>query len=87
LIAWLLDRGFTVDGASLTPMMLLANRVRGDDGVYASTREMSRLGTPPRCPAMCGAPRVRRAIGSVDVKCVVSTTNLKTNKLPPTMPE
>ncbi len=22
-------------------------------------------------PAMCGAPRVRRAIGSVDVKCVV----------------
>ena len=34
LIAWLLDRGFTVDqiGASLTPMMLPANRVMGDDG-------------------------------------------------------
>ncbi len=67
LIAWLLDRGFTVDqiGASLTPMMLSANRVMGDDGAYVSTREMSRLGTPPRCPAMCGAPRVRRAIGSL----------------------
>jgi hypothetical protein len=38
-------------------------------------------------PAMCGAPRVRRAIGSVDVKCVVSTVNLKTNNLPPTVPE
>ena len=45
LIAWLLDRGFTVDqiGASLTPMMLPANRVMGDDGVYVSTREMSEL--------------------------------------------
>jgi adenylate cyclase len=43
LIAWLLDRGFTVDqiGASLTPMMLPANRVMGDDGSYVSTREMS----------------------------------------------
>src|ERR1700722_7215641 len=38
-------------------------------------------------PAMWGAPRVRRAIGSVDVKCVVSTENLKTNNLPPTVPE
>jgi adenylate cyclase len=45
LIAWLLDRGFTVDqiGASLTPMMLPANRVMGDDGVYVSTRDISRL--------------------------------------------
>jgi Adenylate cyclase regulatory domain len=45
LIIWLLDRGFTVDqiGAALTPMMLPANRVMGDDGIYASTREMSRL--------------------------------------------
>jgi adenylate cyclase len=44
LIAWLLDRGFTVDqiGASLTPMMLPANRVMGDDGAYVSTRQMSR---------------------------------------------
>jgi adenylate cyclase len=30
--------GFTVDqiGASLTPMMLPANRVMGDDGVYVA---------------------------------------------------
>jgi adenylate cyclase len=43
LIAWLLERGFTVDqiGASLTPMMLPANRVMGDDGAYVSMREMS----------------------------------------------
>jgi adenylate cyclase len=45
LITWLLDRGFTVDqvAASLTPMMLPANRVMGDHGVYVSPREMSRL--------------------------------------------
>ena len=44
LIAWLLHRGFTVDQitASLTPMMLPANRVMGDEDVYVSTREMSR---------------------------------------------
>jgi adenylate cyclase len=43
LIAWLLDRGFTVDqiGSSLTPMMVPANRVMGDDGSYVSIREMS----------------------------------------------
>jgi adenylate cyclase len=43
LVTWLLDRGFTVTqiGASLTPMMLPANRVMGDDGVYLSMREMS----------------------------------------------
>jgi adenylate cyclase len=45
LIAWLLDRDFTADqiGATLTPMMLPANRVMGDNGVYVSTREMSQL--------------------------------------------
>jgi adenylate cyclase len=45
LIAWLLDRGFTVEqiSASLTPMMLPANRAMGDHGVYVSTREMSRM--------------------------------------------
>jgi adenylate cyclase len=45
LITWLLDRGFTVDqiSASLTPMMLPANRAMGDHGVYVSTREMSRM--------------------------------------------
>jgi adenylate cyclase len=43
LIAWLLNRGFTVEqiSASLTPMMLPANRAMGDDGGYVSTREMS----------------------------------------------
>jgi adenylate cyclase len=43
LIAWLLDRGFTVDQirATPTPMMLPANRVMGDDGTYVSMREMS----------------------------------------------
>jgi adenylate cyclase len=45
LIAWLLDRGFTLDqiSASLTPMMLPANRAMGDHGAYVSTREMSRM--------------------------------------------
>jgi hypothetical protein len=43
LIAWLLHRGFTVDQitASLAPMMLPANRMMGDHGVYVSTREIS----------------------------------------------
>jgi adenylate cyclase len=43
LIAWLLDRGFTVDQirATPTPMMLPANREMGDDGTYVSMREMS----------------------------------------------
>ena len=45
LITWLLHRGFTVDQitASPTPMMLHANRVMGDHGVYVSTREISRM--------------------------------------------
>jgi hypothetical protein len=45
LIVWLLNRDFTVKqiGAPLTPMMLPANRVMGDDGVYVSARETSRL--------------------------------------------
>jgi len=43
LIGWLLDRGFTIDEirASVTPMLLPANRLMGYDGVYVSTREMS----------------------------------------------
>jgi len=42
LVAWLMRRGFTADeiAASVTPMLLPANRVMGDDGVYVSTREM-----------------------------------------------
>jgi adenylate cyclase len=44
LIGWLLERGFTIDeiSASVTPMLLPANRLMGDDGNYVSTREMSR---------------------------------------------
>jgi adenylate cyclase len=42
LVAWLMRRGFTADeiAASVTPMLLPANRVMGADGVYVSTREM-----------------------------------------------
>jgi len=43
LIAWLLKRGFTVDEiqASVSPMLLPANRLMGGDGVFVSAREMS----------------------------------------------
>jgi adenylate cyclase len=43
LIAWLLDRGFTVDqiGASHAPMLLPSNRVMGEDGRYVSAREVA----------------------------------------------
>jgi hypothetical protein len=43
LVAWLMRRRFTADeiAASVTPMLLPANRVMGDDGVYVSTREMA----------------------------------------------
>ena len=43
LIEWLLDRGFTADQIqhSLAPMLLAANRVLGDDGVYVSEREVA----------------------------------------------
>jgi adenylate cyclase len=45
LVAWLLGRNFAVDqiAASLTPMMLPANRVMGDYGVHVSTCEVSRV--------------------------------------------
>jgi len=65
LITWLLDRGFTVDqvAASLTPMMLPANRVMGDHGVYVSPREMSRLsgielGSLQQLMRAAGLPRI-----------------------------
>ena len=43
LVEWLLDRGFTTDQIqhSLVPMLLPANRVLGDDGVYVSAREVA----------------------------------------------
>ncbi len=42
LIAWLLDRGFSIDQirASVAPLLLPANRVMGEDGVYLSAREI-----------------------------------------------
>jgi adenylate cyclase len=43
LVEWLVDRGFTADQIqhSLVPMLLPANRVLGDDGVYVSAREVA----------------------------------------------
>jgi adenylate cyclase len=43
LITWLLDRGFTVAQirASLTPILLAANRIIGDDGTCVSLQELS----------------------------------------------
>ncbi|MGU3498703.1 adenylate cyclase regulatory domain-containing protein [Mycobacterium sp. C31M] len=43
LIGWLLDRGFTVEQIrqSDTPMLLPANRVMGEDGVYVSERQVA----------------------------------------------
>ncbi|OBG18861.1 cyclase [Mycobacterium sp. 852002-51057_SCH5723018] len=65
LIVWLLDRGFTVDEirASVTPMLLPANRVMGDDGVHISAREMSRatgidLGLLQALQRAAGLPRI-----------------------------
>lgn len=45
LIAWLLGRGFRADQirGSLAPMMLPANRMMGDYGLYVSAREMSQM--------------------------------------------
>src|SRR5882757_1987643 len=42
LIAWLLDRGCSIDQirAAVAPLLLPANRVMGEDGVYLSAREI-----------------------------------------------
>jgi adenylate cyclase len=42
LIAWLLDHGFSIDQirASVAPLLLPANRVMGEDGVYLSARQV-----------------------------------------------
>lgn len=44
LILWLLDHGFSVAQmrAALTPLLLPANRVIGDDGTVVSTQELAR---------------------------------------------
>jgi adenylate cyclase len=87
LVAWLLDRGFTVDqiGASLTPMMLPANRVMGDDGAYVSTHEMSRLsgielGLLQRLMRAAGLPRIEdpdaAVVPRVDAEAVVNAKYL-----------
>jgi len=43
LIAWLLERGFTVEQirGAFAPMLLPARRVMGDDGTYVSAREIA----------------------------------------------
>jgi adenylate cyclase len=43
LIDWLLEQGITIDEirGSITPMMLPARRLMGDDGSYVSAREIS----------------------------------------------
>lgn len=43
LVRWLLDRGFDVEQIrnSLSPIMLAANRVIGDDGTFISSRELA----------------------------------------------
>jgi adenylate cyclase len=65
LIEWLIGRGFTADQirASLSPMMLPANRLIGDDGSYVSAREVARaagmeLELLQRLQRAVGLPRV-----------------------------
>lgn len=65
LIEWLLERGFTADQirGSLTPMLLPANRVIGDDGAYASARQVAQsagmeLELLQRLQRAVGLPRV-----------------------------
>jgi adenylate cyclase len=43
LILWLLDRGFDVDQVrnTLSPILLPANRVFGDDGTLVSARDVA----------------------------------------------
>ncbi|HUO37292.1 MAG TPA: adenylate cyclase regulatory domain-containing protein, partial [Mycobacterium sp.] len=45
LVAWLLERGFTVDEirGSFAPMLLPARRAVGDDGTYLSAREVAEV--------------------------------------------
>jgi adenylate cyclase len=43
LVAWLLDRGFSIENirSALSPMLLPANRIIGDDGTRVSAQELS----------------------------------------------
>jgi adenylate cyclase len=65
LIAWLLDRGFSIDQirASVAPLLLPANRVMGEDGVYLSAREICKetgvdLELLQRLQGAVGLPRI-----------------------------
>jgi adenylate cyclase len=65
LVEWLLERGFPTDliRDSLVPMLLPANRVFGDDGVYVSAREVAEstgvdLDVLHRLQRAAGLPRI-----------------------------
>jgi len=72
LIAWLLDRGFSIDQirASVAPLMLPANRVMGEDGVYLSAREICEetgvdLELLRRLQGAVGLPRIEDPDGAI----------------------
>jgi len=66
LLAWLLDRGFTLDqirGSVAAPVLLPANRAIGDDGNYVSAREICKstgikLELLQRLHSAAGLPRI-----------------------------
>jgi adenylate cyclase len=65
LIAWLLDRGFSIDQirASVAPLLLPSNRVMGEDGVYLSARQVCAatgldLELLQRLQGVVGLPRI-----------------------------
>jgi adenylate cyclase len=66
LICWLLDRGFSIDqilASGAGPMLLPANRLLGDDGIYVSAREVCEatgidLEILQRLQRAAGLPRV-----------------------------
>ncbi len=85
LIVWLLDRGFTADQirASVSPMLLPANRVMGDDGVCVSAREVSQstgveLQLLQRLQRAVGLPRIddpdAAVLPRVDAEAAARTT-------------
>lgn len=72
LVAWLLNRGFTVEQirGSLAPMMLPVKRVLGDDAVYVSARQVAQsvgidLELLQRLQRAVGLPRVENPDAAV----------------------
>ena len=61
LVRWLLDRGFGVEQIrnSLTPILLPANRIIGDDGTFISSQELAESSDVP----VELIQRLHRAIG------------------------